>query len=254
MKTIKQIITIVALAMFMLNPTSGNAQSSSSENELLKHDFDLSNLNYKETSEDKTKLICYTVSCCSIGIFTVEVWSETTCYYYSSSKSSKPTLKTTLFFKKNRPKSGFVEVKDDVIIAGLKDSLGNLLVLPKGKYKLDNKNSITYTPSILPIDTSKKMKKRCIDKVVDGTIFGHHYHHEVHVCFSFSISFSKNTNIYTPQYIDLNLNDKQIEKVKNGDNSFILNNDLTIENQGHKTTLKAGEYQIAEDGKIYFYN
>ena len=39
----------------------------------------------------------------------------------------------------------------------------------------------------------------------------------------------------------------------NSDNIFTLKSDLTTTVNGKKCILKAGEYQIANDGKIYFY-
>jgi len=58
MKTIKQIITVVALVIFMLGSFGGNAQNSANG---FKSSNSLSNQNSEGVGE-KTKLICYTVS------------------------------------------------------------------------------------------------------------------------------------------------------------------------------------------------
>jgi hypothetical protein len=54
--------------------------------------------------------------------------------------------------------------------------------------------------------------------------------------------------------LDLKLNEKQLKKVQNGKEIFVLNKDLRINHEGKDIiVLKAGKYTIAKDGKIYFY-
>ncbi len=252
MKTIKQINFFVLFITFMFIPKSNSAQGSNAKLSLV--DFDNTSIkkDVNEQTAIKTKILCYTVSCCSIGPITVEVWSETTCYYVSAGKSSKPMLKTTFYFTEKPPKSGYIEIKESIIIAGLKDKKGNLFILPKGKYKLDKTNSIIYTPSIVSPATSK-VQKYCISKTVDGTIFGHHYHYSVKICISYSTAKGAG-GYYTPDVLDLKLNAEQLKKVKEGEEFFILNEDVKISIKGVHRIIKAGKYQIAKDGKVYFYN
>ncbi len=268
MKNLKKLVSVIVLALVMLSGSNAFGQGTSQVdvtsnfNKQVGHNKLLVQIDDDKNFNDNNVKFCYTTSCCSFWFFTVEVWSETTCFHASVSNknSSDNPILTTKFNFKNKIHPQHITIKENVVIAGLKDRLGNLFVLPKGKYKLNENNSITYTPILLKSNTINNSKavsqKICIDKVVDGNLFGNHYHYEVHWCISWSVSakIQENSgNIIMPGYIDLKLDRNQLEKVKNGDNIFTLKSDLTTTVNGKKCILKAGEYQIANDGKIYFY-
>ena len=207
----KLVFGLIATVMFSL---VGNAQTDSK-------------MRYK---------ICATVSCCGIGIFSVDVWSQTSCYEYSSGK-------VILNFK-DSTKNSEVVIDEDLLLVGLKSEKGEDLILQKGKYPiLDNEFSF------IPITT--KATVHCIKGSYSGSIFGHEYSGGTSYCWTW-IWDSKSTNsnlIITPE---LSLKDK--EQLNSGNTDVTLDKDVVLKDGEVDYIVKAGKYILNQDGNIYLQN
>lgn len=188
-------------------------------------------------SQNKTKLFCVTVSCCSVGIFGIDIWHETTCHSVSAGK----TLASYSFNTKDDIKE--VEVKEDVILAGQYAESGDNLVLPAGKYTVKN-SQIEFTPS------TAKTKQYCYIREVSGAFFGHEYQYTINIC----VSFGKNSNTGVVSLTPKLTNDQLAEILKTEDRTIELKENVTIKEDGINYTIKAGKYNINEDGNAYLQN
>lgn len=194
----------------------------------------LNNVNAQSVA--KVKLFCVTVSCCGIGPFGIEIWSEKTCHYVSSGRM----MSSYSFNTKDALKE--VEVKEDVILAGQFAENGDNLVLPMGKYPVKN-GQIEFAPTTL------KAKQYCYIKEVSGTLFGHEYDYTIKVCVSFG-RMSNGVVSINPQ-----LKAEQLSQIlKSDDKTFELKESITIKEDGLNYTIKAGKYTINEDGNAYLQN
>lgn len=184
----------------------------------------------------KTKLFCVTVSCCGIGPFGIEIWSEKTCHYvYTTNRSIVYSFNTN-----NTLNS--VNVKEDVILAGQFDENGQNLVLPAGDYPV-KENSIEFTPS------PYAAKKYCYKREVSGTILGHEYNYSIDICISFGKS-NKGVVEIKPAF-NAELTAKILESE---DKIFEIKNDVQFKEDGLNYVLKAGKYILNENGTAYQQN
>jgi hypothetical protein len=192
--------------------------------------------NVNAQSAAKTKIFCVTLSCCGIGPFSVDIWSETTCHYVSSGR----IMSSYSFNTKDDLKE--VEVKEDVILAGQFAKNGDNLVLPMGKYSVKN-GQIEFTAS------TTKARQYCYIKEVSGTLFGHDYEYSIKICVSFG-RMSNGVVSINPQ-----LKPEQVSQIlKSDDKTIELKESITIKEDGLNYTLKAGKYIINEDGNAYLQN
>lgn len=74
--------------------------------------------NAQGATDKKYKISCITTSCCGIGPFGIEIWSETTCVYVSAGKNVNGDYTYSMSFQSNE-KVSKVTVAEDVLLAGL---------------------------------------------------------------------------------------------------------------------------------------
>jgi hypothetical protein len=184
----------------------------------------------------KKHTFCITLSCCGIGILSVDVWSQTTCYSYSSSKATLRFAGST--------KDSEVTIVDDVLLAGIYSEKGDDLILPKGKYMLVN-NEISFTP------VASKAKVHCVSSHYSGTFFGESYSGGVKYCWTWIWdSRSSNGNLtITPE-----LSQSQKEQLAKGSAEITFNKDFIAKDSEVNYTVKAGKYTVNQDGNIYLQN
>jgi hypothetical protein len=189
-----------------------------------------------QTSSKIVKITCITLSCCSVGPFGIEIWSETTCTYVSVEKA------TAKYSFKSNGDLNEVVVSEDVLLAGQFAENGDNLVLPAGKYPVVD-NQIEFIPK------ASKPTKYCFIREVSGNLFGHEYEYSIKICVT--VELSKNGIVaITPK-----LSAEQLSKLlKSEDRTFTINKDITISENGIKTTVKAGNYVMNEDGSAYLQN
>ena len=197
-----------------------------------------------QTANDKTFKVCVTVSCCGIGPFSLEIWSETTCNYVTVNvnKNSDPSKANMLVatFNNGVPiKDHKINVTEDVLLAGsYDDQTKTALFLPKGDYEVDN-NSIEF----LPIE--RPSIKICIKRVVNGSLFGNTYSYTINFC------------IIIPSPVLLkalnpNFSLEEMNRIKSsGTADFEVNEDTLVSQDNINFTLKKGIYKVNSDGTIY---
>ena len=180
---------------------------------------------------------CVTVSCCGIGPFGFEIWSQTTCYWYEGKN------KVSLQFS-GSTKDTEITFDQDYLLAGVHSNDGEDLVLPNGKYQLTN-NEIIFTPKV------SKPKVHCIGADSSGTIFGHHYEAHSQYCWTWlwdNKSNSGNLTI-TPE---INASDKL--ELSKGNTEITIEKDVILKDDTVNYTLLAGKYILNQDGNIYLQN
>ena len=97
----------------------------------------------------RQKLFCVTVSCCSIGIFTIDIWHETTCHYVSTQKTVQGKEYNTSMKLDTKEELNEIEIPEDVVLAGVQNEKRETLVLWKGKYDVVD-NVIYFTAGTIP--------------------------------------------------------------------------------------------------------
>ena len=186
---------------------------------------------------NKVKLFCVTLSCCGVGPFGIEIWSERTCHYVSSGK----VMASYSFNTKDVLKE--VVVNQDVILAGQFAENGDNLVLPTGKYIVTN-GQIEFTP------TTTMAKVYCYIREVSGNLLGHDYNYSIKICISFGKASNNGVVVLTPK-LDSN---QLTELLKSNDRTIELKENIIIKEDNINLSLKAGKYTINEDGNIYLQN
>ena len=196
--------------------------------------------NAQTTTAKKYKISCITTSCCGIGPFGIEIWSETTCVYVSAGRSIGGEKTYSMSFQSNE-KVSKVTVKEDVILAGQYNDNGENLVLPSGTYDVVD-SEVIFVPTTLTA------KKYCYIRETHGTIFGHDYDYTISICVSFGKT-SKGFVTLTPKLTD----EQKAELLKNG-NQIEFAKDMEISENGINYVVKAGKYFVNEDGNAYVQN
>jgi hypothetical protein len=190
-------------------------------------------------SAERTLLYCVTTSCCSLGIFSIEVWKQTTCHYVSSNRVSVEFHPPV-----SQPD---VEVYEDLLLAGVMNSRGEGLILPKGRYRVEG-NQINFTPQ-----TYKAARTYCYHIESEGTILGHSYSINRKWC----ITFGKDARTGVVE-IDTDLPTDVLQKLRtsNADDRYMnFSRDTRICDKGTVDfNLPAGKYFVNDDGIIYLQN
>ena len=192
----------------------------------------------------KKRLIsCIVTSCCGIGAFGIEIWSEKTCMYVSKVKNSTgEEFSHSLKFQSSESVTS-LSIPEDVMLAGMYDDNGNNLILKSGKYKVEN-NEMFFNPV-----TSKAIRQHCLIREVDGNFMGHEYHYSISICISFRTANNGFITI-TPK-----LDKEQLNQLLQKENNEIeFKDEISLEKDGFNYTIKAGKYTVNEDGNIYIQN
>ena len=192
-----------------------------------------------QTAAKKVKIACITTSCCGIGPFGFEIWSEKTCVYVSAEKSGNQSK--VLYSFKSKETLSEVTVKEDVILAGQFAENGDNLILPIGKYTVKD-GQIEFTPK------TAKPTKYCYIREVSGNILGHEYEYTIKICIT--VELSKGVVAITPKLSS----DELSQILKSTSQSFEIKNDIVIREDGLNYTIKSGKYIMNEDGNAYIQN
>ncbi len=202
--------------------------------------------------DKRYKIMCTTTSCCGAGLFSIEIWSHTSCIYLSSQNrgTQNPNGAYTLVFEPTKPiDAKILTVNEDVLLSGMLDANGNTIILPKGEYVVDN-NSIDFNAA--QVDVVSKLKKYCYQVVAHGTIFGHAYNYDISICIE--INVNKATNTSGSVSITPTLNESEIKLLKSSNSEFVLEEDIVVKENDLYFTISKGKYFINEDGKAYLQN
>lgn len=193
----------------------------------------------KNIKAKKTKLLCVTTSCCSVGPIGIEIWSHTECTYIDV-KDGSLTVKMKVNSYKPIDK---LTIDEDLLLCTSDEEKG--WYLPKGTYSLVNNELSASARSI-------DVKIICVTKTHKGHFLGHQYNFEMTICAIVPvISVSKSSAVVT---VDLNLTDSQLEQLKRDGSYIDLNEDIDLKELGINHTIKTGKHYVNEDGKIYINN
>lgn len=202
----------------------------------------LLNSSFGQTA-NKTKLFCYTTSCCDLFFFNVDIGSLKHCFYATVHKNSTSSGNYSIQIESKEVLKN-VSIAEDVIMPQFTDEGGNALVLPKGDYAIEN-NEILYSAQ-----PSSKIKKACIEEHVTGTFLGHDVDYTISICaYYWSWKTGKISAVLTPK-----LTDEQKEDLLKNNNKINFKNDTNFKNEDVSFTIKAGSYIVNDDGSIYLLN
>ena len=208
------------------------------------HDFNFNDLN-KNQNEVETKLVCVTVSCCSLVVVSVEVWSHTVCYYVEVEENGEKSYNAEIKFNSENDVNESVVFEHDVLLPGYKTENGNSLILPKGEYLVENN---VLTANLVESKVNNETCY-CVTKVVEGSFLGHDYSYSVTVC----LCISKSANNRGLVVITPELSDEEIDGLSR-ENTFRIKNDVKFDKDDFNFTIPKGEYYINENGDIYIPN
>lgn len=220
----------------------------------------LSQVNSISTNDKVIKLMCTTLSCCGIGSWGVDIWSDKECHYIVTNKSSNNNIvvinvENNLVSKASNDVKG-VKVENDQILYDPNKTLGDdqAYAMKAGEYKVIN-GQIAFEPTII------SARSVCWVETHQGHIFGHEYSYSYAFCIK--VPFTKNVYTSSGGILTVNLSQNQellaLAKKNNDflsfDEDIVLNNDITeAKKTGEKIVVKAGKYKINEDGIIYIRN
>ena len=195
-------------------------------------------------TEKKTKIVCVTISCCSLGFISIEIWRETTCHYVEIRDGEEKDVCNYTFDGEKEINDSII-IEQPVLLAGLYSSKGKNLVLPTGSYDV-NKNQFEFIPK------QAKGKEYCYIREVEGEFLGHSYHYKIELCIiiSFDIDFGDKSVVE----IATNLSEEEIKKVIVNNGEVTFNEDEIIQDEKVNFTLSKGNYIVNEDGKVYLQN
>lgn len=191
---------------------------------------------------EKRSVFCYTTSCCSFSIFSVEIISLKHCF--TVSKALNGGNYSIKFESKSTPKQ--IIVSEDMILAGNINEQEEVLAIAKGTYEVVN-NEFYFTPIAV-----LNSKKHCIHEHVTGHILGNDVDYTISTCIYW---FWKGSNLgnggikITPELSEIDRNNL----IKN-QNVITFSKDLQIKTSDFIYNLKAGNYEVSDDGSIYLEN
>ena len=142
-----------------------------------------------------------------------------------------------------------VEIVEDVIMPQFIDEDGSPVVLSKGVYPLVN-NEMFYNPS----QNKLTIKKACIEHHAVGHVFGHEVEYTITSCVYYISWRNKATNKNSSIVVTPKLSMEQLKELSKNNNEITFSKDVTIEIEDFSYTLKAGNYNVSEDGNIYIIN
>ena len=179
---------------------------------------------------------CVTISCCGIGPFGVEIFTERYCITFGRTS-------TNLAFQ-NTLKAKEIIIANNQILAGEKDEKGENIIIPAGKYTIVN-NSIDFVPVTIA------SRPWCITRTL--TWMGHE-HAPVTTCYDW-IWNKTNPNGTGLITMTPTLNDKDKQTLlSNGTLELKLDTDFYYKDDKVDYVLKAGKYVVNADGNIYIPN
>lgn len=207
----------------------------------------ISNASFSQTDR-RWKVACITQSCCSIGPWTMEVWSEKTCVYIAIAAKSA-TDRGTYILELTPTSTNSINsftITEDILMTGIFDSAGNTIILPQGDYNIVN-NQIEFVPS-----AKTAMPKLCYIREVSGQFLGHPYHYTITICVEFILLKGLGTNGSIAMTPRLTQEDRDLLIKSN--NEIVFNEDIIINEGGLNLIIPQGKYTVNDDGNIYFQN
>ncbi len=207
----------------------------------------LSAVKESTSARKRVLLFCNTISCCGIGSFGIEIWSDKECHYVVVGK------RVAVLGLRNTDGSDFkgseIEIKEDVTLIDKDHSLekdGMEAVMKAGTYKVVN-GEVAFEAAVQRI----RIKKACYVETHQGHIFGHEYSYTTSICVYYP-SFSNQTRVIHGGYaeIDITKDEKLLNIAKENGNMLSFDEDLIF---GNGYLIKAGKY-LVEEGKIYTRN
>lgn len=179
---------------------------------------------------------CVTISCCGIGPFGIEIFTERYCFTLGRT-SANLTFENTLKVKE-------LIILNDQIIAGAKNEMGENIIIPAGKYAVLN-NSIEFVPLTIA------SRPWCITRTL--TWMGHE-HAPVTTCYDW-IWNKANPNGSGLITLTPTLNDKEKQLlIANGTLEITTVTDFRYSDDKVDYVLKAGKYVVNAEGNIYIPN
>ena len=179
---------------------------------------------------------CVVLSCCSIGPFGVEVFTDRVCVSFRPGNVLSIELPINNLSKE-------IVFNDDEILAGFKSDKGEDLIIPAGKYFVVN-NSITVNASV------SNRPDFCISE--DISILGHGYHFSQ--CYKWIWNKTKTKKIVTVTITPI-LDDKAKQLLAATGTLVLQNSKATLyKTPDFSYMLEAGKYTVNSDGNIYIQN
>ena len=179
---------------------------------------------------------CVTISCCGIGPFGIEIFTERYCITFSKTSAN-------LAFE-NTVKVKELIILNDQIIAGAKNEMDENIIIPAGKYAVVN-NSIDFIPLTIA------SRPWCITRTL--TWMGHE-HAPVTTCYDW-IWNKQNPNGSGLITMTPTLNEKEKQMLTdNGTLEITTDTDFYYTDDKVDYVLKAGKYIVNADGNIYIPN
>lgn len=198
-------------------------------------------------SERKRLLMCTTVSCCSIGDFGIDIWTDKECHYIIIGKRvAVVSVKNT---NGSIYKNSELEVKEDILLIDKDNSLekdGLEAVMKAGLYKV-----IDGEVAFEPVVQRFTIKKVCWVETHEGSILGHDYSYSFSVCVYYPGTHQAREMQGSYSVIDINKDEKLLQLARENGNTLVFDKDVIF---GEKYVLKAGTYPVEDNGKIYTRN
>ncbi len=217
-------------------------------------------INATHSSTDKKVKFCTTTSCCAIGSFGVDVWSETTCSYILTYKNgnSKVTVIDLKTIKGEKYSKNEITIANDIIVPAQYENQGgeaDVDVLKAGRYLIID-GQLAFTP------VTQRVRLYCLVTEHNGTIFGNPYSYTTAFC---TVSFGLKTGINNNGVLIIDISENKLlldlaRKNKNTlrfDEDLVINNSIKDKSQAKeelKIVIKAGTYIVNDDNKIYIQN
>lgn len=139
-----------------------------------------------------------------------------------------------------------VEVVNDVILPHLKDENGDPMMLEKGKYQVNEKGEVHYTA----VSSKIKIRKICLEEHVTGHVLGFEVDYTISIC-AYYLSFRTSVGAVS---ITPKLTESQKSDIVKNNNIVRIDKDYSYNLGDVKYILKAGDYNLNDDGSIYIIN
>lgn len=243
---------VSAIMLFVSSFSFGQNYANPNAKELIENS---NNVNNKQIF-----LHCITYSCCGVGPFTVEIWSEKVCNYVYTNKTGGQTnaviidLKNKTGGKYNKSE---IDITNDIIIPDnyvVSNDEADVKILKAGKYQVIDGQLAFTAPS-------QKMKVSCLVSQHSGHLFGHEYSYGYAICvfYYWPSRNANNDNGYLT--IDLSNNPDLLRVASEHNNTLSFDEDMIINvpdgaslSQNRKIRIKAGTYKVNDDNKMYITN
>ena len=179
---------------------------------------------------------CVVLSCCGIGPFGIEVFTDRVCVSFRPGN-----ILTIELPVENQSKE--IVFNDDEILAGYKSDKGEDLIIPAGKYTVVN-STITVNAGVV------NRPDFCITE--DISIFGNGY--SFSQCYKWIWNKTKTKKIVTITITPV-LDDKAKQLLAATGTLVLQNSKATLfKTPDFSYMLEAGKYKVNSDGNIYIQN